>query len=231
MKIPRALFFLFGFLTAAIASAQNSRTNAPNLVFRDAVEPHWFAGADGQTNKFWYRVTVGRDKHEFILVDAAAGRRSPAFDHARLAEALGKVSKTPVKVDDLPIDSLDFAQDGKSVIIHGDGSSRKLDLENYLLTPAIEDVSDENQLPASRTPHSSSSGGAATKVTFVNKLKTDADLFWIDTDGKRVPHGSVPAGGRAELSTYVGHVWLVASRAGEVLAVFRGGGETGCRDD
>ena len=196
MKMPSPLFLFFTLLTVATAPAQNSRTNAPNLVFRDAVEPHWFAGADGQTNKFWYRVTVGRDKREFILVDAAEGKRSPAFDHARLAEALAKATKRPAKPEDLPIDSLDYARDGKSVVPHGADLSWKLDLANYSLTPATEDVSDENQLPASRAPHSSSSGGAATKVTFVNKLKADADLFWIDPDGKRVSYRSVPGGGQ-----------------------------------
>ncbi len=98
MKMPRMLHLFFALLIAATAPAQNSRTNAPNLVFRDAVEPHWFAGADGQTNKFWYRVTTGRDKHEFVLVDACGRRRrSPAFDHSRLAEALAKVTKKAAK--------------------------------------------------------------------------------------------------------------------------------------
>ncbi len=133
MKMPRAFVLFFTLLTVVTASAQNSRTNAPNVVFRDAVEPHWFAGADGQTNKFWYRVTTGRNSHEFVLVDAAEGKRSVAFNHARLAEALAKATKQPVKSADLPIDSLDFARDGKSVILQGDGSSWKLDLGNYSL--------------------------------------------------------------------------------------------------
>ncbi|HEY3857305.1 MAG TPA: prolyl oligopeptidase family serine peptidase [Verrucomicrobiae bacterium] len=220
MKMPRPILLFFSLLFVATATAQNSRTNAPSLVFRDSVEPHWFAGADGQTNKFWYRVTTGRNSHEFILVDAREGKRSSAFNHARLAEALVKVTKRPVKPEDLPIDSLDFARDGKSVVLHGDGSSWKLDLANYSLTLSANDVSDENQLPNIRTLHPSSSGGLATKVVFVNKLKADADLFWIDPDGKRVSYGSVPANGRLEISTYAGHVWLAASRTGEMLAVF-----------
>src|SRR5579862_6975110 len=113
MTMPRPLFLLFVFLIVTSVTAQNSRTNAPNLVFRDSVEPHWFAGADGKTNKFWYRVTTGRDKHEFILVDAVEAKRVPAFDHARLAEALGKITKRPASQENLPIDTLDFPPEGK----------------------------------------------------------------------------------------------------------------------
>src|ERR1700743_603383 len=118
MKMPRAFFLFFALLIVATVSGQNSRSNAPAQVFRDAVEPHWFAGLDGQTNKFWYRVTTGKNSHEFVLVDAAEGKRLLAFDHARLAEALSKATKRTVKPENLPIDSLDFARDGKSVVLH-----------------------------------------------------------------------------------------------------------------
>src|ERR1700733_4881747 len=119
-------FFVLALIVAA--TAQNSSNDAPKLVFRDRVEPHWFAGADGQTNKFWYRVETGKRQHEFVLVDAAEGKRSPAFDHARLAEALAKITGRPADPSNLAIIDLEFASDGKSVTLRGSGSSWKLDL-------------------------------------------------------------------------------------------------------
>ena len=75
--------------SALCVAAQGSSSNAPARVFREKVEPNWFAGADGVTTKFWYRVEIAKDQREFILANAAEGRRAPAFDHARVAEALG----------------------------------------------------------------------------------------------------------------------------------------------
>ena len=92
MTTSRLLPLLSILAFACAAAAQNSRNDAPNLVFRDRVEPHWFAGADGQTNRFWYRVNTGKQEHEFTLVNAAQGKRAPAFDHARVAESLAKIT-------------------------------------------------------------------------------------------------------------------------------------------
>ncbi|MGA2175999.1 MAG: DPP IV N-terminal domain-containing protein [Verrucomicrobiota bacterium] len=220
VKRPRLLPLLSVLAFAAAATAQDLPTNAPSLVFRDRVDPHWFAGADGQTNKFWYRVDVGKDEHQFILVDAAGGKRSPALDHARLAEALAKITAHPADPKNLPIDDLEFARDGKSVVLRASGSSWKLDLDSYALTAIKEDASGENRLPAGRVPHPSLTTGPETELTLVNRLGVDVNLFWIDPDGKRLPYGAIRAGERRQQHTYAGHVWLVTSPRGDVLAVF-----------
>ena len=54
----------------------------PN-VYRDTVTPHWFA----DNTQFWYRNRLGRDEHEFVMVDAVNGTRNEAFDHQRVAAA------------------------------------------------------------------------------------------------------------------------------------------------
>ena len=95
---------LFGFavvLTAVTISqppalAQGTRSDyqraarlwqlTQGKVFCDRVRPQWFD--DG--NLFWYRVATGPDSCEFVLVDAEKGVRQAAFDHSRLAEALGQ---------------------------------------------------------------------------------------------------------------------------------------------
>ena len=51
-----------------------------------AVEANWTA--DGA--KFWYRNDLAEGKRQFVLVDAAGGKRGPAFDHAKLAAALSE---------------------------------------------------------------------------------------------------------------------------------------------
>jgi dipeptidyl-peptidase 4 len=202
------------------AFAQTERTNRPTLVFRDRVEPNWFADASGETNEFWYRLDLAQDEREFILVNAVRGTRQPAFDQARVAEALTKLTGHEVTAEHLPVESLDFARDGKSVTLHGTENNWKLDLATYAITVETNGAPSGNQLPALRTPHPSRRTGPETEITFVNRLRMPVNLFWIDPDGKRVPYGSLAPGERKTQHTFAGHVWLVTGRTGFVLAVF-----------
>ena len=61
---------------ALVACATNS--GLAQKVFRDRLEPHWFAGADGVTNQLWYRVNLPSGKTQFITVNAANGTREVA---------------------------------------------------------------------------------------------------------------------------------------------------------
>jgi hypothetical protein len=102
MNMPRSLPML-SVLALVAAIFRAARLDAASLVTHDRVDPHWFAGVNGETNRFWYRIESGRDQHEFILVDAAEGKRTSAFDHARVAEALAKVTGRPVSPRNLPL--------------------------------------------------------------------------------------------------------------------------------
>ncbi len=77
-------------------------------VFRAQVRPHWFAGGD----RFWYRNDGPDGARAFFVVDATKGTRRPAFDHTRLAEALGRTLGTPHKPSRLPIANIAFREEG-----------------------------------------------------------------------------------------------------------------------
>src|SRR3990172_1628598 len=145
----RTCFISLALLAASLACAQDARTNAPRI-YRDRVEAQWFADAGGATNKFWYRVSLPDGKREFILVDAEAGTRQPAFDHARVAAALAKATEREVDAGRLPVTSLVFAPDGKSVELRGSGKRWNLELESYALTALEGGPTEERRLPASR---------------------------------------------------------------------------------
>jgi dipeptidyl-peptidase 4 len=218
----RKPFALIVFVLAGLAGAcaQEMRTNPPTLVFRDRVEPNWFADASGQTNEFWYRLDLAQDQREFILVHAVEGTRQPAFDQARVAAALTKLTGHEVNAEHLPVESLDFSRDGKSVTLHGTQGDWKLDLASYTLTAETNAGPSGPQLPAGRVPHPSKTTGPATEITFVNRLPLPVNLFWEDPDGNRVAYGTLAPGERQTQHTFAGHVWLVTGRTGFVLAVF-----------
>jgi dipeptidyl aminopeptidase/acylaminoacyl peptidase len=72
---------------------------------------------------------------------------------------------------------------------------------------------------AGTEPRPTRETGPATVVRFRNLLDAPVDLFWLNFEGRRIPYGSLGAGGEREQPTYAGHVWLVARKTGDVVAV------------
>jgi len=107
------------FLLAALTIFGQSHAESAPRIYQDKIEPHWFAGDNGQTNLFWYRLDLAGDRREFVLVNANAGTRSAAFDHARAAEALSKLVSRKIDGDRLPVEAIEFSTDQKSVLLFG----------------------------------------------------------------------------------------------------------------
>jgi dipeptidyl aminopeptidase/acylaminoacyl peptidase len=74
------------------------------------VIPHWV----GATDRFWYRHD-NPTGFDFVLVNAATGRKQPAFDQVALARALGTALKRSVSGDSLPIDDFSVAAGGQTI--------------------------------------------------------------------------------------------------------------------
>jgi len=93
---------------AAYARADGLYESTRDTVFRASVRPEW----SGDGRRLWYRNDLADGVKEYILVDVTKGERKPAFDHARLAEALAKAAGKPVDATKLALDRLAFAEDG-----------------------------------------------------------------------------------------------------------------------
>ena len=110
--------FIACVLLLIVAPAVGALVADGPRVYRDHVMPHWFAGG----TKFWYRNDLAGGRREFVLVDAIEGKRGPAFDHAKVAEALSRITAATVQPDRLPIDSVRFTDDGKTIRLMGNDS-------------------------------------------------------------------------------------------------------------
>ncbi len=71
--------------------AQGLQRKARGLVVDSPGTAEWI----GESEHFWYPRTV-KGGTEFLLVDAAAGTKKPAFDHDKLAAAISAASRTQV---------------------------------------------------------------------------------------------------------------------------------------
>lgn len=223
MKLSERKIWIWCLCLLAIltgATLTSLAADQPPKIYRDKVEPHWFADASGVTNQFWYRNDLAEGAREFILVDAAAGKRRAAFDHAALARQLGK----SVVATKLPIRELKFSADGNTVKLLGNGTNWIWNLkENQLDTSGSSGAAGEagsNRLRAELRPRPSMRTGSDTQITFVNQLKEPIEVFWLDDSGGRQSYGMVQPGRQREQHTFSGDVWLVANQKGENLGVY-----------
>ena len=99
-------------------------------VFGASVQPAWLPG-----ERFWYR-SATPDGTEFILVDPTAATRTHAFDHARLATALGAATGTTYQALELPLDTFEPSPSGDAVTVRVDDAYLRCDLGEYNCAPA-----------------------------------------------------------------------------------------------
>ncbi len=193
--------------------ALSVRQLAQNKVFRDVVKPHWLP----DSTRFWYQVQTGPKEHEFVMVDAAAGTRTPAFDHARLADALVTAGAARVRREALTLSGLTFDAAASTMTFRFDGRSWECSFEDYVLKEVPPKPAGAGQ-PLKDMPGRSRGGGEETGIIFINRTRAEVKLWWISTDGERRSYGSVPPGGRHSQHTFEGHVWMVSDAAGKPMA-------------
>jgi hypothetical protein len=128
MKPAFLAFALFApALMAQGTRADYQRANALREKLQGTVvnlpgTPNWI----GDSARFWYRKTV-KGGNEFVVVDAEKGTKQPAFDHARVATALG----SKYKAETLPFVEFAFADGEKAITFTADGSAWKCTLADY----------------------------------------------------------------------------------------------------
>jgi fermentation-respiration switch protein FrsA (DUF1100 family) len=117
-------------LRDSFAHADRLFAESRGKVFKTQINPHWFH----DNKRFWYRNDLHEGIREFIVVDAEAGWRGPAFDHTRLAEALATAGKMDCKADHLPFTNIEFTDNDRAVAFSAAGKSWNCDLTSYACT-------------------------------------------------------------------------------------------------
>ena len=198
--------------------ASRLRERVANTVFRTEVKPNWLPG----NTSFWYRVQTGLQEHEFVLVDAAAGKRAAAFDHAKLAEALTKSGEQNVRSNRLALENLTFTEGDQSLTFTHRDKGWRLDLRTAGLQPVADPTAATSGKALAQIPRVSTRTGGDTQINFVNRTAGEVQLFWLSTEGERRSYGKLAAGQRHAQHTFVGHVWIVTDAKGDILAAFAG---------
>ena len=112
--------------------AENLQKLTSNKVFRDTVEPTWFAA----NKRFWYRVNLPDRQKQFLAVDMEKGEKSPAFDHDQLAAALAKASGETCEGARLPFDWIRFNEAADTLSFRAFDKGWSCVLSSYEVTEA-----------------------------------------------------------------------------------------------
>jgi dipeptidyl-peptidase 4 len=138
-------FTLAVTMSAAGALAQGTQADyeraakLPELtrdkVCRARVEPHWLP----DNRRFWYRVDLPEGKKQFLIVDTEKGEKTPAFDHARLAEALAKAASQPCDPEHLPFDWIKCDEATQAVQFHAFDQGWSCAVDTYTVAAANVD--------------------------------------------------------------------------------------------
>jgi dipeptidyl aminopeptidase/acylaminoacyl peptidase len=93
------------------------------------IQPNWIHLTHSKSCQFWY-LSQTRSGKEFILVDVEHKTRKPVFDHSKLATALSEKTGRLYEKYNLPFDTIEFLEDGDSILIEVDDHLWRYDLGN-----------------------------------------------------------------------------------------------------
>src|SRR5690242_757357 len=99
------------------------------LVLHSGIRANWLPG-----DRFWYRNTTG-DGFEFVLYDAASGKRQPAFDQAKVAAALSTALNAKVEANRRPFTDFEYTPHAKGITFAARGRRFQCDLQQYQCAP------------------------------------------------------------------------------------------------
>jgi len=136
------------------ASSQRISRSGSRLqgVYKAWITPHWFVLKTPDSAEdmcFWYRNDLSGNTREFILVDAEKGTRKKAFDHVKLAEALSKATDEKYTADQLPMNYIEFTDNGKAILFIAAEKTWKCNLSTYdvILREDTLNLPEENNEP------------------------------------------------------------------------------------
>jgi dipeptidyl aminopeptidase/acylaminoacyl peptidase len=209
----RAALLFTLLLSFANASAQGSKADYERAfslrqvfegkVLNASVDPEWITNS----TRFWYRRQTSTNTGNYVVVDAATGAKTPAFDHVKLAETLAKATGSAVAADRLNLSRLEIGENGSARFrFQNKGweydETKGLRSATNLSAPAANRVPRERARASVRT-------GESTSLTFQNNSTNTVEVFWVDTGGDRKSYGKIPPGGSHVQHTYGGHIWVV----------------------
>ncbi len=180
-----------------------------------AQQPELLWSEDGTRAAF--QQTNRQRQKQFYVIDVRSKSRELAFDHQQLALKLGKLVNQDLDAQRLPIDQVRLTDDPSERLVDSRGKTYRWNIDDQSLTLA------ERSQPSIKLflpPKFSGASRQRTTVNFDNQLDVEIELLWLDSRGQRQSYGKVKPGQTRDLSTFVGHMWLLVNPDGRPLGCY-----------
>ena len=191
------------------------RQKTQNKVFRTSVQPNWLPG-----DQLWYRVQTGPRTHEYVFVDLENGKRTPAFNHESIADALSDSFSDKFASDSLPIDQLFFSDDAAQVYFAVRDKKFQVNRAQSRMQAINEDEFAKFVTAAPVEIRASSDKGGDMHFEMINETDAPIQAIWINREGGKQPYETLEPGESLRQHTFVGHIWLFEDEDGNALALY-----------
>ncbi len=137
MKLSILLFITISFASSTYAqgtAADYERASGLRAKYEAAAidlagTPAWI----GNSHRFWYR-KLSRGVNEYVIFDAGTLKKQPAFDHAKIAASLSKLTNNTYKPQDLSLAQLRFDNNLGSFTATVDGTAVRCTIADAVCT-------------------------------------------------------------------------------------------------
>ncbi len=117
-----------------------SSDNISRFVHTASVQPNWI----NETDSLWYRWADAQGTR-FQLVIPSGPEKRPLFDHQRMAERLSQELKRPLEANALPVEDIEFSEDGRSFRFVAEEVLFEYNLRDQTLTNLGEEEEEEEE--------------------------------------------------------------------------------------
>jgi dipeptidyl-peptidase 4 len=186
-----------------------------NKVLNEKITLTWLDGG-----RAWYVRAVSASEREFVLVDAERATKKLAFDHTKVAEALGKACGKPVDPKRIPSSNFSLSPDATKATFSLD-DRYEVNLSNYEVKKGRQPgLAGLKAFPPEEVTESGG-GGDQTSITFANQSDQPLKIWWIQDDGDLREYQTLQPGKEWSIQTWVTHYWMVTRVDGFKLAAYK----------
>jgi dipeptidyl aminopeptidase/acylaminoacyl peptidase len=195
-----AAVVFYGVGNAQVTKADYARAAGLTAKYRELTEnvadmPTWIEGEEAIV----YSRTVPGG-HEFVIADGNGAAKQPAFDHARLADALNSAAHTEFKAQMLPFTRVQFVDHRSAVEFMAEQQRWRCDLQSYKCAQPMNgegrglrddhsiEPSELNSLQRSRTSPDKKWEAFVENYNVVVRSPDRRQRFVLSTDGSEDNH-------------------------------------------
>ena len=186
-----------------------------NLVQQETIDPQPI----GNQGNFWFKTSDDKNIKSFLLVNPSKKEKTPLFDHDLLRKSLLQLKAPAEPTNKLDLEQLKLDESTGKLSFFLQGQAYEATIKPWELKKINKDM--EVLAPIQDIPKTSTKQGAATNLTFENKLPESIEIFWLSSVGVKVSYGKIKPGEKRSQHTFEHHIWLIQDSMGKLHSAYK----------